>query len=119
MTNLLDLYRTQVRILWEWRGGPWALLKRLVITLLVATVAFWPRPGSCRASQSPASLDAVDRRDPDGAVQRHHPAGAPGARRAALADPAPGSPSSSCRSSSFLVVAPLAPGVEVDGSCRR
>ena len=39
MTNLLNLYRTQVRILWEWRGGPWALVKRLVITLLVSTVS--------------------------------------------------------------------------------
>ena len=40
MTNLLNLYRTQVRILWNWRGGWWALTKRIVITLLVATVAF-------------------------------------------------------------------------------
>ena len=40
MTNLLNLYRTQVRILWNWRGGWWALTKRIIITLLVATVAF-------------------------------------------------------------------------------
>ena len=39
MSTLLDFYGTQARILWEWRGGPWALLKRLVITLLVSTVA--------------------------------------------------------------------------------
>jgi uncharacterized membrane protein YvlD (DUF360 family) len=39
MGRLIDFYATQVRILWEWRGGPWALLKRLAITLLVSTVA--------------------------------------------------------------------------------
>src|SRR6476646_9243096 len=37
MSRLLDFYRTQVRILWQWRGGRRALLKRLVITLLVST----------------------------------------------------------------------------------
>src|SRR6478752_7952035 len=39
MSRLLDFYRTQVRILWEWRGGRRALLKRLVVTLLVSTVS--------------------------------------------------------------------------------
>ncbi len=38
--GLLDLYRTQLRVLWEWRGGPWALVRRLILTLLVATVSF-------------------------------------------------------------------------------
>ena len=27
--SLTSIYATQVRILWEWRGGWWALLKRL------------------------------------------------------------------------------------------
>ena len=27
--NLTALYTTQLRVLWEWRGGPRALLKRL------------------------------------------------------------------------------------------
>ena len=40
MGRLIDFYATQARILWEWRGGPWALIKRLVITLLVSTVSF-------------------------------------------------------------------------------
>ncbi len=40
MTRVLDFYKTQVRILWEWRGGRRALLKRLIITLIVSTVAF-------------------------------------------------------------------------------
>jgi uncharacterized membrane protein YvlD (DUF360 family) len=47
--SILDLYKTQVRILWNWRGGPWALTKRIVITVLVATVSFlataWLLPG--------------------------------------------------------------------------
>ena len=38
--SLIDLYKTQLRVLWEWRGGPWALFKRLVLTLLVSTVSF-------------------------------------------------------------------------------
>jgi uncharacterized membrane protein YvlD (DUF360 family) len=37
MSSLTELYGTQLRILWEWRGGPWALIKRLVITLVVST----------------------------------------------------------------------------------
>ena len=49
MTDLLNLYKTQVRILWSWRGGPWALTKRIVITVLVATASFlataWLLPG--------------------------------------------------------------------------
>jgi uncharacterized membrane protein YvlD (DUF360 family) len=39
MGNLIDFYKTQVRILWEWRGGRRALLKRLVITLLISTIS--------------------------------------------------------------------------------
>jgi uncharacterized membrane protein YvlD (DUF360 family) len=35
------MYRTQLRVLWEWRGGPWALFKRLLITLIVSAIAFW------------------------------------------------------------------------------
>ena len=40
MSRLLGFYGTQLRVLWEWRGGRVALLKRLVITLLVATISF-------------------------------------------------------------------------------
>src|SRR4249919_2968518 len=39
--SIFALYRTQLRVLWEWRGGPWALFKRLVITLLVSAISFW------------------------------------------------------------------------------
>ena len=38
--NLAALYTTQLRVLWEWRGGRKALLKRLLITLVVSTIAF-------------------------------------------------------------------------------
>ncbi len=38
--SLRELYATQIRVLWEWKGGPWALFKRLVLTLLVATFSF-------------------------------------------------------------------------------
>ncbi|HSS36564.1 MAG TPA: phage holin family protein, partial [Patescibacteria group bacterium] len=38
--SLIDLYKTQLRVLWEWRGGPWALFKRLVLILLVSTISF-------------------------------------------------------------------------------
>ncbi len=47
--SLIDFYKTQARVLWEWRGGPWALVKRLVITLVVSTVSLvvtaWIMPG--------------------------------------------------------------------------
>jgi len=38
--SLLDLYRTQIRVLWEWRGGPLALIRRMILILLVSTVSF-------------------------------------------------------------------------------
>ena len=40
MGRLIDFYATQVRVLRQWQGGPIALLKRLVITLFVATISF-------------------------------------------------------------------------------
>ncbi len=40
ISRLIGFYATQVRVLWEWRGGRLALLRRLIVTLLVATVAF-------------------------------------------------------------------------------
>ena len=45
MSRLVDFYATQVRILWNWRGGPWALFKRLVITLLVSTISLLATAG--------------------------------------------------------------------------
>jgi uncharacterized membrane protein YvlD (DUF360 family) len=40
MAGLVDFYRTQLHVLWEWKGGRWALLRRLVLTLVVATISF-------------------------------------------------------------------------------
>jgi uncharacterized membrane protein YvlD (DUF360 family) len=40
LSRIFGFYGEQIRVLWEWRGGRVALLKRLVITLIVATVSF-------------------------------------------------------------------------------
>ena len=40
MSRLISFYGTQLRVLWEWRGGRVALVKRLLITLVVAAVSF-------------------------------------------------------------------------------
>jgi len=40
MSRLLGFYGTQLRVMWEWRGGRLALVKRLLITLVVAIVSF-------------------------------------------------------------------------------
>ena len=40
MSRLLGFYATQIRVLWEWRGGRVALVKRLLITLVVAALSF-------------------------------------------------------------------------------
>jgi uncharacterized membrane protein YvlD (DUF360 family) len=47
--NIIDFYRTQLRVMWQWKGGPWALVVRFVVTTLIAAVAFlvtaWILPG--------------------------------------------------------------------------
>jgi uncharacterized membrane protein YvlD (DUF360 family) len=40
ISRMGHFYAEQLRVLWEWRGGRVALLKRLVITLVVATISF-------------------------------------------------------------------------------
>lgn len=46
---VIDVYRTQLRVLWQWKGGPWALLRRFVLTSVLAALAFvvtaWILPG--------------------------------------------------------------------------
>ena len=51
MGKVLELYRTQIDVLWNWSGGPVALVKRFLITLVVGhdRVPDLPR-GCCRAS---------------------------------------------------------------------
>src|SRR2546425_760638 len=47
--SLLEFYKTQLKVLWEWKGGPWALVRRFLLTSLVAAAAFlvtdWILPG--------------------------------------------------------------------------
>jgi uncharacterized membrane protein YvlD (DUF360 family) len=47
--SLVDFYRTQLRVLWQWKGGRWALVRRFIVTSLLAAVAFlataWLLPG--------------------------------------------------------------------------
>ena len=40
MGDLFDVYATQARLIWDWRGGPVSLAKRGVLTLVVATISF-------------------------------------------------------------------------------
>jgi uncharacterized membrane protein YvlD (DUF360 family) len=40
ISRMGHFYAEQIRVLWEWRGGRIALLKRLLITLIVATLSF-------------------------------------------------------------------------------
>ena len=59
MQNLIDFYQTQVRILWHWRGGRWALIKRLGITLVVSTVSLLLTAGLLPGMTVGRVLDAV------------------------------------------------------------
>jgi uncharacterized membrane protein YvlD (DUF360 family) len=61
--RLIDFYRTQLRLLWEWRGGRLALLRRLLLIVAVATLSFaataWLLPGLSVASLGSAVLAVV------------------------------------------------------------
>jgi uncharacterized membrane protein YvlD (DUF360 family) len=57
--SVIDFYRTQIRILWEWRGGPAALAKRLVITLVVSTFALYLTAGLLPGIQIGRVIDAA------------------------------------------------------------
>ncbi|HSP20330.1 MAG TPA: phage holin family protein, partial [Myxococcaceae bacterium] len=37
----VSFYSAQLRVLWEWRGGPRSLAKRLLITLVVSGISLW------------------------------------------------------------------------------
>ncbi|MBV9578644.1 MAG: phage holin family protein [Chloroflexi bacterium] len=47
--NVVEFYRTQLRVMWQWKGGPGALVWRFVLTSLLAAIAFlitaWILPG--------------------------------------------------------------------------
>jgi uncharacterized membrane protein YvlD (DUF360 family) len=63
MTRLINFYATQLRLLWDWRGGRLALIRRLLITVVVATISFavtaWLLPGLAVASLSSAALAVI------------------------------------------------------------
>ncbi len=63
MSRLIGFYGTQLRVLWEWRGGPVALLRRLVLTFVVATVSFlvtaWLMPRLTVDGLSSAALAVI------------------------------------------------------------
>jgi uncharacterized membrane protein YvlD (DUF360 family) len=63
LKRLIDFYTTQLRLLWEWRGGRLALLRRLVVTVVVATISFavtaWLLPGLTVSSLSAAVLAVI------------------------------------------------------------
>jgi uncharacterized membrane protein YvlD (DUF360 family) len=40
LRRLGGFYATQLQVIWRWRGGPLALAKRMLLTLVVATVSF-------------------------------------------------------------------------------
>jgi uncharacterized membrane protein YvlD (DUF360 family) len=37
--SLTEFYQAQLKILWNWKGGPWALVRRFIVTTIVAAVA--------------------------------------------------------------------------------
>src|SRR4026209_1233124 len=39
MSDLFDVYATQTLLIWGWRGGPRSLVKRGVLTLVIATIS--------------------------------------------------------------------------------
>ncbi|MBV9579204.1 MAG: phage holin family protein [Chloroflexi bacterium] len=40
MRQVVALYKTELRVLWNWKGGPLALVWRFVLTVVVAALAF-------------------------------------------------------------------------------
>jgi uncharacterized membrane protein YvlD (DUF360 family) len=114
MSRLIGFYETQFRVLWEWRGGPVALAKRLLITLVVATISFlgtaWIMPRLTVDGASAAVLAVV-------LISLFNA----GVRPVVLALAAPvslilvGVLVLVLQIVSFVVIAQWAPGVHVDG----
>jgi uncharacterized membrane protein YvlD (DUF360 family) len=61
--SLTEFYRAQLKILWNWKGGPWALVRRFIVTTLVAAVALaitaWIMPGVTVDGVGPAIVFVV------------------------------------------------------------
>src|SRR6188508_1666409 len=41
MARVLNLYRTQFELIWRWRSGRGALIRRAVVSLVAGVIAFW------------------------------------------------------------------------------
>jgi hypothetical protein len=58
-----DLYRTQIELLWRWRPGPRALLRRAITSFLAALIAFyitaWLLPGQLQIATLAGGVLAV------------------------------------------------------------
>lgn len=63
LRRLGALYRTQIELLWRWRLGPWALVKRALVSLLAALIAFyltaWLLPGQLQVASLAGGILAV------------------------------------------------------------
>ncbi len=63
MRQLIEVYRTQLRVLWDWKGGPLALIGRFVVTVLVAAVSLvvtaWLLPWLTLASIAAAVVAVI------------------------------------------------------------
>jgi Type I phosphodiesterase / nucleotide pyrophosphatase/Mycobacterial 4 TMS phage holin, superfamily IV len=63
MKRLIALYRTQIELMWRWRLGRVALLKRAVVALVASLIAFnitaWLFPGLLRIEELGGGLLAV------------------------------------------------------------
>jgi uncharacterized membrane protein YvlD (DUF360 family) len=61
--SLTEFYRAQLKILWNWKGGPWALVRRFIVTTVVAAVALaitaWIMPGVTVDGVGPAIVFVV------------------------------------------------------------
>ena len=61
--QILQLYRTQFELLWRWRPGRWALVKRGIVSFLAALIAFyltaWLLPGQLQVASLAGGVAAV------------------------------------------------------------
>jgi uncharacterized membrane protein YvlD (DUF360 family) len=63
LSRIVNFYRTQVELLWKWRLGRWALIKRAIVSLIAALIALyitaWLFPAHLQITQLGGGLLAV------------------------------------------------------------
>ncbi len=63
LRRLIAFYRLQFRLVWEWRGGPRALLRRILLTHVISAIAFvaaaWSVPGIRVSGIGPVVLAVI------------------------------------------------------------